>query len=82
MAILFGAAAAKAQQPERADDLYECPEHRMAFHLKQEPCWRCFVRAMYGGAAAAGDTEPLPIDRKTWAALEASRATWRPVEGG
>lgn len=61
-----------------ADDLYECPEHRVAFRLSEEPCWPCWVRAMYAGAAS-GHYVPIPNDRLAWAALEGARRTWRPV---
>jgi hypothetical protein len=59
-------------------DLYECPEHKTAFHLPAEPCWPCYLRAMYGGSPT-GTVHPLPSEHVFWTGLEKSRRTWRPV---
>jgi len=60
------------------DDLYECQEHKTAFHLRAEPCWPCYLRAMYGGSPS-GTLHPLPSEHVFWTGLEKSRRTWRPV---
>jgi hypothetical protein len=59
-------------------NLYECPEHKTAFHLAAEPCWPCYLRAMYGGSPA-GTVHPLPSEHVFWTGLEKARRTWRPV---
>jgi len=60
-------------------DLHECPEHGTAFHLPTEPCWPCYIRAMYGGSQA-GVVHPLPQEHAFWVGLEQARGTWRPVK--
>jgi hypothetical protein len=58
--------------------LHECPEHKTAFHLAAEPCWPCYLRAMYGGSPN-GTVHPLPGEHVFWTGLEKARRTWRPV---